>query len=160
MVELVDTYGLGPYAQKRESSSLSTRTLFLNLIVMKRNESKALARAKRLYERLKDMPLIKKADGKWRACESITEFLSLKWVQVYKESKFKKGVSEKLDAKQKNRKERHSKKDIIEEGLQVYKSEYDEDPTCGNCEWFNKGECLESGEQVYADDPVCKEFRD
>ena len=35
MVELVDTYGLGPYAQKRESSSLSTRTLFLNLIVMK-----------------------------------------------------------------------------------------------------------------------------
>ena len=32
---------------------------------MKRNESKALARAKRMYERLKDVPLIKKANGKW-----------------------------------------------------------------------------------------------
>ena len=127
---------------------------------MKRNESKALARAKRLYERLKDMPLIRKTNGKWRACESITEFLSLKWVKIYKESKFKRGMSDKLDAKQKNRKERHSKRKVIDEGIQVYKSEYDEDYTCGNCEWFNKGVCLETGEQIYADDPVCKEFRD
>ena len=50
---------------------------------MKRNESKALARAKRMYERLKDYPLIKKANGKWRACESITEFLSLKCILKY-----------------------------------------------------------------------------
>ena len=74
---------------------------------MKRNDSRAVARLKRMYKRLKDYPLIKKKDGKWRACESITEFLSLKWAKVFKNTgSYTKGMSEKLDAKQKNRKER------------------------------------------------------
>ena len=128
---------------------------------MKRNESKALARAKRMYERLKDVPLIKKANGKWRACESITEFLSLKWVKIFKNTSEKRFVSDKLDMKNKNRKERHSKKKIIEEGIQEYDSRFDEDDfVCGNCEWYRKEGCLETGDTVYADDPACKEYRD
>ena len=106
---------------------------------MKRNESKALARAKRMYERLKDVPLIKKSSGKWRACESITEFLSLKWVKIFKNTSEKRFVSDKLDMKQKNRKERHSEKKVIEEGIQEYNSidEYD----CSSCIYGDKGYC-------------------
>ena len=124
---------------------------------MKRNESKALARAKRMYERLKDYPLIKKKDGKWRACESITEFLSLKWVKIFKNTSEKRFVSDKLDAKQKNRKERHSEKKAIEEGIQEYNSRYDENYTCGDCEFFETAQCKET---VYQDDEICKDFRD
>lgn len=122
---------------------------------MKRNESKALARAKRMYERLKDVPLIKKANGKWRACESITEFLSLKWVKIFKNTSEKRFVSDKLDIKQKNRKERYSEKKVIEEGIQEYNSRYDE--TCGNCEFFETPQCKNT---VYKDDSICEDFRD
>lgn len=122
---------------------------------MKRNESKALARAKRMYERLKDVPLIKKANGKWRACESITEFLSLKWVKIFKNTSEKRFVSDKLDIKQKNRKERYSEKKVIEEGIQEYNSRYDE--TCGNCEFFKTPQCKNT---VYKDDSICEDFRD
>lgn len=88
---------------------------------MKRNDSKATARLKRLYLKLKNAPLIKTTNGKWRACESITEFLNLKWVKVFKnKGSFTKGVLEKLDAKIENRKERHSEKKVIEEGMQEY----------------------------------------
>ena len=119
---------------------------------MKRNESKALARAKRLYQRVKDVPLFKKDKyGRWRACESVTEFLSMKWVKIFGNSKLKRGVSDKLDAKQKNRKERHSEKKIIEEGIQEYNSRYDD--TCGNCEFIK--DC-----DKYADDEICENFRD
>lgn len=127
---------------------------------MKRNDSRAIARLKRMYREFKDNLFIK--DGKkWRPCESITEFLELRWVKKLKNTgSIKRHPLDKLDAKQKNRKERHSRRKVIDEGIQVYKSEYDEDYTCGNCEWFNKGECLETSEQVYADDPSCKEYRD
>ena len=122
---------------------------------MKRNESKALARAKRMYERLKGASLVKTANGKWRACESITEFLSLKWVKIFKNTSEKRFVSDKLDMKNKNRKERHSKKKIIEEGIQEYNSRYDE--TCGNCEFFETPQCKNT---VYKDDKICEDFRD
>ena len=122
---------------------------------MKRNESKALARAKRMYERLKDVPLIKKANGKWRACESITEFLSLKWVKIFKNTSEKRFMSDKLDMKQKNRKERYSEKKVIEEGIQEYNSRYDE--TCGDCEFFETPQCKDT---VYKDDKICEDFRD
>ena len=123
---------------------------------MKRNDSRAVARLKRMYKRLKDYPLIKKKDGKWRACESITEFLSLKWAKVFKNTgSYTKGMSEKLDAKQKNRKERYSEKKVIEEGIQEYNSRYDE--TCSNCEFFETSQCKET---VYPDDKICEDFRD
>lgn len=109
---------------------------------MKRNESKALARAKRMYERLKDAHLIKTANGKWRACESITEFLSLKWVKIFKNTSEKRCISNKLDMKNKNRKERHSKKKIIEEGIQEYESRYDE-YYCPQCMHCIEGYCVE-----------------
>ena len=39
--------------------------------------------------------------------------------------------------------------------------EFDEDDfVCGNCEWYRKEGCLETGDNVYADDPACKEYRD
>ena len=125
---------------------------------MKRNESKALARAKRMYERLKDVPLIKKANGKWRACESITEFLSLKWVKIFKNTSEKRFVSDKLDMKNKNRKERHSKKKIIEEGIQEYESRYDE-YYCPQCMHCMEGYCVEKHKWVN-DNDYCEDFFD
>ena len=125
---------------------------------MKRNDSKALARAKRMYERLKDCPLIKKKDGKWRACESITEFLSLKWVKIHKNTSAKKLVYDKLDAKNENRKERYSEKKIIEEGIQEYDNKYYE-YSCPNCEFYDKGFCTRKGIYV-KDNPICEHFRD
>lgn len=124
---------------------------------MKRNESKALARAKRMYERLKGASLVKTANGKWRACESITEFLSLKWVKIFKNTSEKRCISDKLDAKQKNRKERHSEKKVIEEGIQEYNSRYDENYTCNDCEFFKTAQCKGA---VYQDDELYEYFRD
>lgn len=128
---------------------------------MKRNDSRAIARLKRMYRVFKDNLFIK--DGKkWRPCESITEFLELRWVKKLKNTgSIERHPLDKLDAKQKNRKERHSEKKVIEEGIQEYDSRFDEDDfVCGNCEWYRKEGCLETGDNVYADDPACKEYRD
>ena len=122
---------------------------------MKRNDSRAVARLKRMYRVFKDNLFIK--DGKkWRPCESITEFLELRWVKKLKNTgSIERHPLDKLDAKQKNRKERHSEKKIIEEGIQEYNSRYDE--TCGDCEFFETPQCKET---VYPDDKICENFRD
>lgn len=126
---------------------------------MKKNDSRAIARLKRMYERLKDYPLIKKKDGKWRACESITEFLSLKWAKIFKNTgSYTRGVSDKLDAKQKNRRERYSKKKQIQEGIKEYDSKYDKYYTCSNCIFFNLKGCSKHNISVYGDDEICKDF--
>ena len=71
---------------------------------MKRNDSRAIARLKRMYRVFKDNLFIK--DGKkWRPCESITEFLELRWVKKLKNTvRIERQPLDKLDAKQKNRK--------------------------------------------------------
>jgi hypothetical protein len=122
---------------------------------MKRNDSRAIARLKRMYRVFKDNLFIK--DGKkWRPCESITEFLELRWVKKLKNTgSIERHPLDKLDAKQKNRKERHSEKKVIEEGIQEYNSRYDE--TCGDCEFFETPQCKET---VYPDDKICENFRD
>lgn len=122
---------------------------------MKRNDSRAIARLKRMYREFKDNLFIK--DGKkWRPCESITEFLELRWVKKLKNTgSIERHPLDKLDAKQKNRKERHSEKKVIEEGIQEYNSRYDE--TCGNCEFFETPQCKNT---VYKDDKICEDFRD
>lgn len=122
---------------------------------MKRNDSRAIARLKRMYREFKDNLFIK--DGKkWRPCESITEFLELRWVKKLKNTgSIERHPLDKLDAKQKNRKERHSEKKVIEEGIQEYNSRYDE--TCGNCEFFETPQCKNT---VYKDDSICEDFRD
>ena len=122
---------------------------------MKRNDSRAIARLKRMYREFKDNLFIK--DGKkWRPCESITEFLELRWVKKLKNTgSIEKHPLDKLDAKQKNRKERHSEKKVIEEGIQEYNSRYDE--TCGDCEFFETPQCKDT---VYKDDKICENFRD
>lgn len=128
---------------------------------MKRNDSRAVARLKRMYREFKDSLFIK--DGKkWRPCESITEFLELKWVKKLKNTgSIEKHPLEKLDAKQKNRKERHSEKKVIEEGLQDYESSKEEINTCGDCEWHNGDDtCTLYCTVIYADDPICEDFRD
>ena len=122
---------------------------------MKRNDSRAIARLKRMYRVFKDNLFIK--DGKkWRPCESITEFLELRWVKKLKNTgSIERHPLDKLDAKQKNRKERHSEKKVIEEGIQEYNSRYDE--TCGDCEFFETPQCKDT---VYKDDKICENFRD
>lgn len=122
---------------------------------MKRNDSRAVARLKRMYREFKDNLFIK--DGKkWRPCESITEFLELRWVKKLKNTgSIERHPLDKLDAKQKNRKERHSEKKVIEEGIQEYNSRYDE--TCGNCEFFETPQCKET---VRPNDKTCENFRD
>ena len=122
---------------------------------MKINDSRAIARLKRMYREFKDNLFIK--DGKkWRPCESITEFLELKWVKKLKNTgSIERHPLDKLDAKQKNRKERHSEKKVIEEGIQEYNSRYDE--TCGDCEFFETPQCKDT---VYKADKICEDFRD
>ena len=122
---------------------------------MKRNDSRAIARLKRMYREFKDGLFIK--DGKkWRPCESITEFLELRWVKKLKNTgSIERHPLDKLDAKQKNRKERHSEKKVIEEGIQEYNSKYD--VTCGDCEFFETPQCKDT---VYKDDSICENFRD
>lgn len=122
---------------------------------MKRNDSRAIARLKRMYREFKDSLFIK--DGKkWRPCESITEFLELRWVKKLKNTgSIERHPLDKLDAKQKNRKERYSEKKVIEEGIQEYNSRYDE--TCGDCEFFETPQCKDT---VYKDDKICEDFRD
>ena len=125
---------------------------------MKRNDSRAIARLKRMYREFKDNLFVK--DGKrWRPCESITEFLELKWVKKLKNTgSIEKHPLDKLDAKQKNRKERYSEKKQIQEGIEEYNTRYDE-YTCSNCEHNVEGYCIDKKEWVYNQE-ICKDFRD
>lgn len=125
---------------------------------MKRNDSRAIARLKRMYREFKDNLFVK--DGKkWRPCESITEFLELKWAKKLKNTgSIERHPLDKLDAKQKNRKERHSEKKQIQEGIEEYNTRYDE-YTCSNCEHNVEGYCIDKKEWVY-DQEICKNFRD
>ena len=106
---------------------------------MKRNDSRAIARLKRMYREFKDNLFVK--DGKkWRPCESITEFLELKWVKKLKNTgSIERHPLDKLDAKQKNRRERYSEKKQIQEGVEEYTNmgKYD----CSSCIHENKGYC-------------------
>ena len=106
---------------------------------MKRNDSRAIARLKRMYREFKDNLFVK--DGKkWRPCESITEFLELKWVKKLKNTgSIEKHPLDKLDAKQKNRRERYSEKKQIQEGIEEYANmgKYD----CSSCIYEDKGYC-------------------
>ena len=122
---------------------------------MKRNDSRAIARLKRMYREFKDNLFVK--DGKkWRPCESITEFLELKWVKKLKNTgSVERHPLDKLDAKQKNRKERYSEKKQIQEGIEEYNTRYDD--TCGDCEFFETPQCKNT---VYKDDNICEDFRD
>ena len=122
---------------------------------MKRNDSRAIARLKRMYREFKDNLFVR--DGKkWRPCESITEFLELKWVKKLKNTgSIERHPLDKLDAKQKNRKERYSEKKQIQEGIEEYNTRYDE--TCGDCEFFETPQCKDI---VYKDDNICENFRD
>lgn len=126
---------------------------------MKRNDSRAIARLKRIYHSFKNNLFVKE-NGK--PCESITEFLSLKWVKKLKNTgSFEKYPLEKLDAKQKNKKERYSEKKQIQEGIEEYPSRFDEYHTCRDCEFFNIDNChLHKNETVCTEDEICKDFRD
>ena len=125
---------------------------------MKRNDSRAIARLKRMYREFKDNLFVR--DGKkWRPCESITEFLELKWVKKLKNTgSIERHPLDKLDAKQKNRKERYSEKKQIQEGIEEYNTRYNE-YTCYNCEHNVEGYCIDKKEWVY-DQEICKDFRD
>ena len=128
---------------------------------MKRNNSRAVARLKRMYRVFKDNLFIK--DGKkWRPCESVTEFLELRWVKKLKNTgSIERHPLDKLDAKQKNRKERHSEKKVIEEGLQDYEASKEAIYTCGNCVHHDgESHCDMTGDVAYPDDNTCEEFRD
>ena len=125
---------------------------------MKRNDSRAIARLKRMYREFKDN-LFVRDDKKWRPCESITEFLELKWVKKLKNTgSIERHPLDKLDAKQKNRKERYSEKKQIQEGIEEYNTRYDE-YTCSNCEHNVEGYCIDKKEWVYNQE-ICKDFRD
>lgn len=125
---------------------------------MKKNDSRALARIKRMYREFKDNLFIK--DGKrWRPCESITEFLELKWVKKLKNTgSIERHPLDKLDAKQKNRRERYSGRKQIKEGIEEY-NDKDTEYFCPNCVFYDGGFCTEQGAYV-VDEAICQEFRD
>lgn len=126
---------------------------------MQKNVSKANSRAKKMYQTWCNWPFIKKEDGKWRKCTSITEFLSLRWVKTYKENGERRFISDKLDAKRKNKKERIEAAKQIKEGIQEYEQDK-EIYTCVSCVYCEDTYCHKHQKFLESDLPTCKYFVD
>lgn len=125
---------------------------------MKKNDSRAIARLKRMYREFKDNLFIK--DGnKWRPCESITEFLELKWVKRLKNTgSLGKHPLDKLDAKLKNKRERYSEKKQVQEGIEEYEMRFDEGFYCYECIHFNGvNKCVLHNDSVWKYSRACED---
>lgn len=98
---------------------------------------KKKTKLKRFYKIFKDILYVKEG-SKWRPCESITEFLNLKWVNksYHKIGKLK---SEKFFLKKENRKKRYNNKKVINEGLKEH--EECQIRTCSSCNFYDEFEC-------------------
>ena len=108
---------------------------------MKKNNYRALARIKRMYREFKNNLFIKDGE-RWRPCESITEFLELKWVKKLKNTgSIERYQLDKLEAKQKNRRERYSEIKQIKEGIEEYNNK-DTEYFCHNCIFYDEGFCI------------------
>ena len=137
---------------------------------MKRNESKALARIKRVYKSYSEWYVHKfkklcDSDefSNFKLCESITEFLdNSKYAKLLKKTR-KPFRSKSLQAghRQELRKQRHDAKKQIDEGLRDYESSKEVIYTCGNCVHHDgESHCDMTGDVAYPDDSTCEEFRD
>ena len=137
---------------------------------MKRNESKALARIKRVYKSYSEWyvhkfkKLCNNDDfGNFKLCESITEFLDKsKYAKLLKKTRvpFRSKMMQ-LEHHYENKRKRKEAKKQIQEGLQDYESSKEEINTCSSCEWRNNDDtCALHCIVAYADDPTCEDFRD
>ena len=137
---------------------------------MKRNESKALARIKRVYKSYSEWyvhkfkKLCNNDDfGNFKLCESITEFLDKsKYAKLLKKTRvpFRSKMMQ-LEHHYENKRKRKEAKKQIQEGLQDYESSKEAIYTCGNCVHHDgESHCDMTGDVAYPDDNTCEEFRD
>ena len=134
---------------------------------MKRNESKALARIKKIYKVYpawyynKVSKFANWVSGETRKrCESITEFLdNVKYAKILKKTRVPyRTKMMQLEHHYENKRKRKEARKQIQEGIQEYKDQYDE-YSCPCCEFYDKGFCTSKGVFVQ-DESICKNFRD
>lgn len=132
---------------------------------MKRNESKALARIKRIYKSGSWwVSTVEKCGHAYRItrkrCESITEFLkSSRYAKLLKKTTTPFRTKEmQIEQHRKNKRSRNEAKKQIQEGIIEYDEQYTE-YSCPCCEFYDKGFCTSKGVYVQ-DEAICKNFRD
>lgn len=132
---------------------------------MKRNESKALARIKRIYKSGNWwVSTVEKCGHAYRItrkrCESITEFLkSSRYAKLLKKTTTPFRTKEmQIEQHRKNKRSRNEAKKQIQEGIIEY-NEQDTEYSCPCCEFYDKGFCTSKGVYVQ-DESICKNFRD
>ena len=132
---------------------------------MKRNESKALARIKRIYKSSDWwVSTVEKCGHAYRItrkrCESITEFLkSSRYAKLLKKTTTPFRTKEmQIEQHRKNKRSRNEAKKQIQEGIIEYDEQYNE-YSCPCCEFYDKGFCTSKGVYVQ-DESICKNFRD
>ena len=137
---------------------------------MKRNESKALARIKRIYKSGNWwVSTVEKCGHAYRItrkrCESITEFLkSSRYAKLLKNTTTPFRTKEmQIEQHRKNKQARNEAKRQVLEGILEWDEQYDEDPTCSNCEFYTVESgpyCIKHKQFIDCNDSVCKYFRD
>lgn len=138
---------------------------------MKRDETKALARIKRVYKSAVWWVPETEKRGNWylikrRRCKSITDFLKhSKYAKLLKKTStpFRTKAMQ-LEQHYKNKRIRKEAKKQIEEGIEEWENQYDEyEPTCYNCEFYKEdlGPLCEKHKVFLTwDSIICKYFRD
>ena len=114
---------------------------------MKRNDSKALARIKRIYNSGK-IWYINKFDklsnvftlNTIKACESITDFLeNSKYAKLLKKTRvLNKNKSKKLDQKKSTKHSRTEAKEQIKQGIEEYNDMNTCNSICNGCKYINR----------------------
>ena len=132
---------------------------------MKRNESKALARIKRIYKSGNWwVSTVEKCGHAYRItrkrCESITEFLkSSRYAKLLKKTTTPFRTKEmQIEQHRKNKRSRNEAKRQVLEGILEWDEQYNE-YSCPCCEFYDKGFCTSKGVYVQ-DESICKNFRD
>lgn len=114
---------------------------------MKRNDSKALARIKRIYNSGK-IWCINKFDklsnvftlNTIKACESITDFLeNSKYAKLLKKTRvLNKNKSKKLEQKKSTKHSRTEAKEQIKQGIEEYNNTNTCNSICNGCKYINR----------------------
>lgn len=135
---------------------------------MKNNDSKALARIKRIYQSGKDWYMNKvnvmcnRMTEDTEKCESITDFTKkskyaklLKYTNVPFRSKMGQ-----IEQHRKNKKSRVEAQQQIQDGLREWDEIFEDTPTCDYCSHFNDQMCKLHCVPKFSDDLICGDFRD
>lgn len=139
---------------------------------MKNNNSKVLSRLKKVYRTQQNWYYNKVYKfATWisgeteKRCESITDFLkNVKYAKLLKKTRVPyRSKMGQIEQHRKNKQARNEAKRQVLEGILEWDEQYDEDPTCSNCEFYNVESgpyCIKHKQFIDCNDSVCKYFRD